>query len=210
MIKRIVQLIYFTVSLASYQSTSLIGALSLSFTFHSSLVIAESVPFKLPTTSELAKLRSAILETDKGQIIFELYPDDAPWHVANLKILSDRGFYKNTRFYYFDSDFIIQGGSPKNNSGVEMKYSLPPEFNHHKHTAGTLSMARKPDDINPQRRSSSNLFSIILRDSPQMDGHYTVVGQIIKGFDVLSKLRSGDTIINFTVYVKDYNPNSPR
>ena len=86
-------------------------------------------PFILPKQSELNKLRSAVISTNKGELRLELYPEDAPWHVANFKYLADKGFYRNLPFHLYYPGYIIQGGAPsaKNlNSGPG--YSLSAEF----------------------------------------------------------------------------------
>lgn len=159
-------------------------------------------PFSLPSEKALGRISSAIIATEKGNLFFELYPREAPWHVANFKHLADRGFYQGTQFHIYFPDYIIQGGSPKGNPRATIGYSLPAEFSEIQHRYGTLGMARKADDLNPQRRSDGSQFHILLRDVPELDGSLTVFGKLIRGFDVLEKLRKGDRIQDVKVYVK--------
>ncbi|MBX7143751.1 MAG: peptidylprolyl isomerase [Oligoflexia bacterium] len=167
-----------------------------------SQVIAESdPPFNLPPKQELQKLQSAIIYTGKGEIYFELYPQDAPWHVANFKYLADKGFYRNRRFHLYYPGYVIQGGSPDGKPSGGPGYSLPAEFNKHPHELGTLGMARQPDYINPERRSNGSQFHILLSDAPHMDGAYTVFGKVVKGLNVLQKLRKDDLIQDIKVYI---------
>jgi cyclophilin family peptidyl-prolyl cis-trans isomerase len=70
-------------------------------------------------------------------------------------------------------------------------------------------MARKPDvdaktgkRANPERRSNGSQFHILLADAPHMDGHYTVFGKVVGGFDTLKHLRAGDRIIKVTVFIR--------
>lgn len=159
-------------------------------------------PFKLPPRSELQKLRSAKIETSKGDLVFALFPTEAPWHVANFKYLADKRFYRDLSFHLFQRDYIIQGGQPPgkyNGPG----YSLPPEFSRRKHDVGTLGMARRPDYMNPERISNGSQFHILLRRAPHMDGSYTIFGELISGHEVLKSLRKGDTIRDVIVYVRE-------
>lgn len=159
-------------------------------------------PFLLPEASELRKLRSAIIYTSKGNLYFELYPEDAPWHVANFKYLADKGFYRGLKFHLFYPDYILQGGSPDGKAAGGPGYDLPAEFSTRPNEYGALGMARKPDYVNPARRSNGSQFHILLADAPHMDGSYTVFGKLLKGSDVLKKLGKGDTIKDITVFVR--------
>lgn len=166
-------------------------------------------PFALPPRSELLKLRSAVVETSRGTLYFELLPEEAPWHVANFKYLADKKFYQGLRFHLFQPGYLIQGGDPRGSGFGGPGYSLPPEFSSRNHKFGILGMARKPDAynkkkqlVNPERRSSGSQFHILLDDAPHMDGRYTVFGKLVGGANVLSQLRADDTIKKVTVYVR--------
>ena len=159
-------------------------------------------PFLLPPSLEVMKLRSARLITSKGTIWFDLYPEDAPWHVANFKYLADKGFYRNKQFHLFQSGYVIQGGAAPTASGT-LPYSLPPEFSRRHHEEGTLGMARyHQGGNNPYRVSNSTQFHILLGDAPQMDGLYTIFGKVSKGLSVLRNLSKGDTIVDLQVFVR--------
>jgi len=161
---------------------------------------AAEPPFKLPPPLEIRKLRSAIIQTNKGELVFRLFPESAPWHVANFKYLADKGFYRGLSFTGFYPKYLIQGGRPSvSKSGPG--WSIPPEFNRHSHQRGALGMARVADDANPERRSNGSQFHIILSDSPHMDQNYTVFGQLIGGWKTLDQLRAGDIIDTVRVFV---------
>lgn len=166
--------------------------------------------FELPQKSEVLKIRSAIVETSKGKLFIELFPEEAPWHVANFKYLADKGFYRNLSFHFAQKDYLIQGGDPLGNGRGGPGYDLPAEFSGRNHTLGTVGMARKPDvdaktgkRANPERRSNGSQFHILLADAPHMDGHYTVFGKVVGGFDTLKHLRAGDRIIKVTVFIRE-------
>ena len=161
---------------------------------------ATEPPFSLPKASELNKLKSALVVTNRGEMRFELYPETAPWHVANFKYLADKGFYKGLPFSYYQARYLIQGGGLTTGNGLG--YSLPPEFSDRKHAFGALGMARRPDDINPERRSHASVFQIVLGSAQNLDGRYTIFGQLVEGEDVLTALRDGDTIQDVKVFVR--------
>jgi len=176
-----------------------------------SLCQAESdPPFSLPPRNELLKIRSAIIETSRGRLYFELFPEEAPWHVANFKYLADKKFYNNLTFHLFQPGYLIQGGDPKGNGFGGPGYSLPAEFSPRNHRFGTLGMARKPDGydskrrlVNPQRVSSGSQFHILLTEAPHMDGRYTIFGKLVGGREVLERLNKGDTIQSVTVFIRE-------
>lgn len=170
----------------------------------------ENPPFQLPPRSELLKIRSAIMETSKGKLYFELFPEEAPWHVANFKYLADRGFYNGLTFHFFEPHRFIQGGDPLGNGKGGPGYSLPAEFSSRNHRFGTLGMARKPDTydskkrlVNPERRSSGSQFHILLTDAPHMDGRYTIFGKLVGGSEVLRELRRSDKLEKLTVFIRE-------
>jgi cyclophilin family peptidyl-prolyl cis-trans isomerase len=166
-------------------------------------LLAQDPPFLLPSIQELQKLRSAVIETNRGSLYFELFPDLAPWHVANFKYLADKGFYRGLRFHYFYPGYIAQAGAPTADPDSGPGYSLPAEFSARPHRRGTLGMARVKDGANPERRSHGSQFHLLLRDSPHMDSRYTVFGELVHGFDVLERLGAQDRIEKVVVYVRE-------
>lgn len=162
---------------------------------------AADPPFILPKTKELRKIKSALITTNKGSMRFELFPEEAPWHVANFKYLADKKFYRGLKFNLYYPRYLIQGGEPVGNSGPG--YSLPPEFASRKHEFGTLGMARRQDFMNSERRSNGSQFHIILGNASNLDGSYSIFGQLVDGADVLTLLGAGDTIEDITVFIRD-------
>lgn len=159
-------------------------------------------PFLLPPRDELNRLKSAEIVTNRGTLYFELFPEAAPWHVANLKFLADRGFFDQVPFSIYRPGYIIQSGNPLTKGSGPALYTLPPEFNVHKHRFGALGMARRPDEANYERRSHGSQFHILLGDAPHMDASYTVFGQLINGRKVLQRLGDGDVIEAVRVFVR--------
>jgi peptidylprolyl isomerase/peptidyl-prolyl cis-trans isomerase B (cyclophilin B) len=137
------------------------------------------------------------ITTKYGDIVMELYPDSAPDTVANFKVLAASGFYDGLTFHRVVPGFVVQGGDPEGTGRGGPGYTIHSEFNIHKHITGSLAMARKPDPD-----SAGSQFYIALAPQPSLDGKYTVFGQVIKGMDVVNKIKKGDVMIHVSV-VKD-------
>ena len=135
------------------------------------------------------------------QVAIEFYEKDAPGTVANFKKLAGKGFYKGCAFHRAIPTAIVQTGDPlskkKDRTAVGTGgpgYTLPPEI-HRRHTKGAVAAARIGDKVNPQRRSNGSQFYVCISPQPQLDGKYTVFGNVIRGLDVLESIsnRSADT-----------------
>lgn len=168
-------------------------------------------PFTLPGKKEIRRIKSAVIQTTKGDMLAELYPEFAPWHVANFKYLADKKFYNNMRFHIYEPNYVIQIGAPGKRINSGPGYTIPPEFNDISHRRGALSMVRKPNDLDREhtRRSHGSQFRIMLRDEPKLDRRFTVFGQIVDGFDVLQQLDKSDRILGITVFVRKKGHAAP-
>ena len=138
----------------------------------------------------------AELMTDKGVIAFQMFPEEAPRTVKNFMKLSKKGFYDGLTFHRVVRDVIVQGGDPSGNGTGGPGYTLPAEISPLlKHVPGTLAMARRPDSVNPDRRSSGSQFYICLSSAPRLDGEYTIFGEVTAGLDIAGSISPGDKII---------------
>lgn len=151
---------------------------------------------------------TAVMETSKGTIVLEFYPNDAPNTVASFIELADSGFYNGIKFHRVISGFVAQGGDPitRDLTPEQVQAGAPgvgtggpgwnqkAEFNARKHETGTLAMARAQ---NPD--SAGSQFYICLAPQPSLDGQYTVFGRVVEGMDVVSQLAVGDTIESVTI-----------
>jgi peptidyl-prolyl cis-trans isomerase B (cyclophilin B) len=142
----------------------------------------------------------ATIETDRGNIVLELYPAVAPKTVANFEKLSKDGFYNNLTFHRVEPGFVVQGGDPSGNGTGGPGYDLPAEISPtEKHLRGTLAMARKGDNVNPDRKSSGSQFYICLAPAPFLDGQYTSFGGVVEGMNVVDQIKVGDKIKKVTL-----------
>ncbi len=169
-------------------------------------IAATEPPFELPSKDEIRKLQTAIIYTRLGEIHIQLHPEDAPWHVANLKFRADRGLYKGSIFNHFEPNYIIQGGEHSKKS-AKPTYFLLPEFTGFKHEPGAVGMARIPDPENPERLSHPRQFYIMLSNAVHMDGQYTIFGHVTKGMDLVEQLREEDKIVDIKVFVRSIQRN---
>ena len=152
----------------------------------------------------LARLRIihpvVVLETGKGAIEMELYPDIAPKTVANFIKLIEMDFYDGLTFHRYVENFVIQGGDPEGSGSGGPGWTIPGEFQNPKlrakmprHRKGVVAMARanKPD-------SAGSQFYICLDAKPSryfsLNGQYTTFGKVIAGMDVVDQLRQGDVM----------------
>src|SRR6266436_2788473 len=119
------------------------------------------------------KLPMVTIETEKGKIVFEMYPDVAPKTVARITELVKKGFYNGLKFHRVVPGFVIQGGDPKGDGTGGSGVKLPAEFNKMKHVTGTVAMARAQDP-----NSADSQFYICLADQPGLDNQYTIFGQV--------------------------------
>jgi len=144
--------------------------------------------------------RYAIIDTDRGTIVLELYPAVAPKTVANFEKLSKDGFYNNLTFHRVEPGFVVQGGDPQRNGMGGPGYEVPAEISPtEKHLRGTLAMARKGDQVNPERKSSGSQFYICLAPAPFLDGQYTTFGGVVEGMAVVDQIKVGDKIKKVTL-----------
>ena len=142
------------------------------------------------SSDNMSDRQIAVIETNFGNIVIQLYPDVAPGHVENFVKLAQDGFYDGTTFHRVIPDFMIQGGDPnskdedRSNDGQGGPgYTINAEFSDVPHKRGILSMARAQDP-----NSAGSQFFIVVKDSNFLDGQYTVFGEVIEGMDVADKI----------------------
>lgn len=135
------------------------------------------------------------METTRGTIELELYPEYAPKTVNNFVFLAREGYYDGVSFHRVISDFMIQGGDPTGTGRGGPGYKFEDEFagNPLKHDTGVISMANAGPGTN-----GSQFF---ITHSPQahLNGKHTVFGKVTSGQDVVDRIRQGDKIVKVVV-----------
>jgi peptidyl-prolyl cis-trans isomerase B (cyclophilin B) len=153
----------------------------------SSLVVGCSTPQKDQYLS--------IKVSNYGTMKIELFSRDAPRNVANVSSLVESGFYNGLTFHRLIPGFMIQGGDPNGDGTGGPGYTVPAEIKR-RHEKGSMAMARQGDNVNPEKRSSGSQFYICFAPTPQLDGQYTVIGQLVEGWEVLDSLEKAKTDSN--------------
>lgn len=140
---------------------------------------------------------SATMQTSKGAINLDLYPDQAPVTVANFVNLAQRGYYDGLTFHRVIGNFMIQGGCPKGTGTGGPGYNFEDEFSDDlRHNApGKLSMANAGPGTNGSQ------FFITHVPTPHLDGAHSIFGAV-KGTgdqDVVNSINQGDTITSISL-----------
>ena len=135
------------------------------------------------------------MNTDRGVIEIELFPQHAPVTVNNFVFLTRSGFYDGLMFHRVISNFMIQGGDPTGSGmgGPGYKFQDEVKNNPLKHETGVLSMANAGPNTNGSQ------FFITHSPQPHLNGRHTVFGKVIKGMEVVNAIRQGDKMIKVTV-----------
>ena len=126
------------------------------------------------------------LTTTKGDIVIELFENEAPDTVGNFVSLVEQKFYDGLTFHRVLSGFMAQGGCPKGDGTAGPGYHIRCECyktNHRQHYRGSLSMAHSGRD------TGGSQFFITFRPTPHLDGMHTVFGRVIEGMDVVGELQ---------------------
>ncbi len=136
--------------------------------------------------------KKAVIETNKGIIEFEIYPD-SPKAASNFIFLSQDKFYDGLTFHRVEPGFVIQGGDPVGNGTGGPGYKFEDEPVTKKYTKGIVAMANSGPDTNGSQ------FFIMLDDHPELPPSYTIFGNITQGQDVVSKIARGDKMLKVTI-----------
>jgi cyclophilin family peptidyl-prolyl cis-trans isomerase len=128
-------------------------------------------------------MSTATMTTNHGDIVIELFDDDAPKTVENFRKLAGDGFYDGLIFHRVIPDFMIQGGCPQGTGTGGPGYTFEDEINDHKVARGALAMANSGPNTN-----GSQFFIVTTQEAPWLDGKHTVFGEVTSGMDVVDAI----------------------
>ncbi len=144
-------------------------------------------------------MTNVIMDTDEGNIKFELFDNDAPNTVENFLKLISQGFYDGLAFHRVIPGFMAQGGCPNSREGSNgvpgtggPGYKIKCEINSNKHLPGSLSMAHAGKD------TGGSQFFIVHESQPHLDGVHTVFGKT-SDISVVLSLKNGSKINKVTI-----------
>jgi cyclophilin family peptidyl-prolyl cis-trans isomerase len=143
-----------------------------------------------------------IVETSRGSFSIETYPSDAPKTVGHVVDLVKKGFYDGQRVHRAVPAFVVQWGDPRSRDlAQDAEWGKGPEASSG-HPIGVAEISKKHPNIagavavaHPgiPGQADSQIY-ITLADRPDLNGKYTVFGQVIEGAGVLAQLQRGDVI----------------
>jgi cyclophilin family peptidyl-prolyl cis-trans isomerase/protein-disulfide isomerase len=140
-----------------------------------------------PTVIDAKKEYIATLETEKGNVTLQLYADKAPLAVNSFVFLAQQGWYNNVTFHYVAPGFVAQTGDPSGSGMGGPGYYYRDEITDLKFDKpGLVAM------VNAGADSNGSQFFITYAAQPDLDGKYTIFGEVIDGMDVLEKLTPRD------------------
>ncbi len=127
-----------------------------------------------------------LLKLKNGDVVIEMFSDDAPNHVARIKELVRAGFYNGLKFHRVIDGFMAQTGCPFGTGTGGSGKKLKAEFNRRPHLRGTVSMARAMDPD-----SADSQFFICFAEAPWLNGQYTVWGEVVSGMVYVDRIKRG-------------------
>ena len=139
-----------------------------------------------PMIIDTSKKYTAIMETEKGTLVLELFAKDAPKTVNNFVFLAREGYYDGSTFHRVLPGFMVQGGDPTGKGTGNPGYFFEDEFSEHGHVAGAISMTNSGPNTNGSQ------FFITYKAVHRLDGKHSVFGQLIEGMDVLLNITPRD------------------
>jgi peptidyl-prolyl cis-trans isomerase B (cyclophilin B) len=144
------------------------------------------------------KIYVAKIETVRGTMVLELYPENAPKTVNNFVFLANQGFYDGVTFHRVIPNFMVQGGDPTGSGSGGPGYRFEDELtgNPLKHGTNWLSMANSGPNTNGSQ------FFITHAPQSHLDGKHTVFGQVVAGNEVVDKIQQGDKMLKVVVEEK--------
>ena len=127
----------------------------------------------------------ATIETNKGTMRAELYPQDAPQTVNNFVYLAREGYYDGVPFHRVIPGFMVQTGDPTGTGSGGPGYRFEDEPVTRPYEIGTLAMANAGPDTN-----GSQFFIVQGRDGTRLPPNYTIFGKVTDGLDTLNAIAS--------------------
>lgn len=142
-------------------------------------------------------MKTAEIQTEKGNMKVEFYENDAPNTVENFITLSEKGYYDGLTFHRVIPNFVIQGGCPQGTGIGGPGYNIDCELDggNQYHDRGVLSMAHAG-----RNTGGSQFFVCHSRENTaHLDGNHTCFAKVVEGLDVIDEIREGDKILKIVV-----------
>jgi peptidyl-prolyl cis-trans isomerase B (cyclophilin B) len=142
------------------------------------------------------------MTTNHGDIVFEMFDDDAPKTVGNMRELAEKGYYDGLTFHRIVPNFVIQGGSPNANEYCGACPFARDEVSLAMNRRGAIGISIRGRDT-----GDSQIF-INLVDNPRLDHDYTVFAAVCQdaskdGMEVVDSIQEGERMARLRVITPD-------
>lgn len=157
--------------------------------------VTEQSMYSFPGVLDASQIENKIvrIETENGDIVFELFADTAPKTVSNFVYLANQGYFNGLTFHRRVEDFVIQGGDPMGNGMGGPGYKFEDELNdEYQYDRGIVAMANSGPDTNGSQ------FFIMLADNP-LPKAYSIFGRVLEGMEVVDEIGIGDVMTKVTI-----------
>ena len=131
-----------------------------------------------------------LLRTNRGDLVVGLYDEVAPKHAAQIRKLVRLGVYDSCTVFRVEPGYLAQltdapnRKEPLTSEQRKAITRIPAEFSKLRHRPGVVSMARDDNDIDSAKTS----FSFMLGRAPDLDGQYTIIGELLWGQAMLAQI----------------------
>ena len=167
------------------------------------LMLTATLPAQKPAPAPAKPATPApviVLDTVKGAIEIETFPDEAPKTVEHIVELVKKNFYNGLRFHRAEETFLVQVGDPTSRDMSREAYwgrgpgsgkpiGVSEIGKKRRHAPGTVAMAHSGDP-----KFADSQFYIVMQPRPGLDGKYTIFGRVTSGMDVVKKLKRADIL----------------
>lgn len=147
-----------------------------------------------PSENDWMLLRSlgsrptATLVTDRGPVVVQLLPEEAPFTVLSFVRLVRSGFFNGLTFHRVVPNFVVQGGDPRGDGWGGPGYAIRTEATARTYERGAVGMASAGRD------TEGSQFFFTHLPTPHLDARYTIFAMVQQGMDVVDQLQVGDVI----------------
>ncbi|MEO6463191.1 MAG: HEAT repeat domain-containing protein, partial [Candidatus Eisenbacteria bacterium] len=145
------------------------------------------------SSGAIGRVRGARLETARGTIEIALFPREAPLTVKNFVTLARRGYFNGLHLHRVVPWFVIQDGDPSGTGSGGPGYAFRCEYGGMRYDTGALGMALSGKD------TGGSQWFVTNGPQPHLDGRYTIFGHVVRGQDVVDRMRRGDLITRVTI-----------
>jgi len=146
-------------------------------------------PIDWSVAATIAKDQHVLIKTSKGDIVMQLFIEEAPGSVVNFVKLVNSGYFNDKYFHRVVPNFVIQTGCNRGDGFGSEDYSIRSEFSQRKYKTGSVGMASAGKD------TEGTQWFITHSPTPHLDGKYTIFAEVVSGMDVVHQIEVGDKII---------------